>query len=265
MRIDFTEALAYPFREPNRLNTILFPGLIYLVQNIIALAIGLTTAGVAAIAEDPMLEKLADVIAQALSLPFSVVTGALILGYSWQFYATFQREGAQCKPPEWMDKWKSYLMSGFKLYGFYVILMAGVYFVLLLPLLLALLLFFAASLQETAFSTVFFIMVLGYILLMGLAAIFLIPFFWAPLVHTAQKQSFRALFDFKKAIQITRPRYGQLMLTLLYLILAGMIYGLGSMVLFCTCVGALALPFLQGAATITTAHLICQGFDHQPE
>jgi hypothetical protein len=264
-RIDFKEALVYPFLEPNRLNTLLFPGLIYFVQNAIAGVIGLTMAGIAMVAEDSNLEKLADVIAQIMNLPFSLVAMALLLGYTWKFYTNFQREGPQCKAPEWMGQWKSYLLSGFKLYGFYVVLMAGVYFVLLAPLLLSLILFFSSNLRETDFSTVFFIMVVGYLALIVFAFIFLIPFFWAPLVHTAQKPSFRALFNLKKAIQITRPRYGQLMLTLLYMILVGFIYGLGTMVLFCTCVGILALPFIQGAATITTAHLICQGFDYQPE
>lgn len=263
MHIDFQKALGYPYREANRVNGIVYPGLVYLVQFVISFAIGILVMLLQMLLNDETFTQLSDSLQSLLNFPFSILTGAVLMGFQWHFLARFQQEGAETEVPSWERSVGDFLKDGLKLYLFYFICGAVLTICLIIPLVLMIITLGITSLNDAQnLSTSASIAFILFGLLAMVLGFFLAPFFWAPQIHTAQDRRLSRLFDISRAVRITLPVYGSALKAELWIILVGVMYLLGSLILCCTCVGIAGLPFASAASTLTIAHLMAQAFNY---
>jgi hypothetical protein len=100
-----------------------------------------------------------------------------------------------------------------------------------------------------------------YILFCVLSGFFLAPFWIAPMMVSCEEQTVASLYDFPKAIQITVEHYPRVLLSFLLIGVLGLLYGVVSLALCCTCVGLLLFPFIwSGAFRVSAALLLADAF-----
>jgi hypothetical protein len=195
------------------------------------------------------------------------------LGFEWRLFAKWQKEGFDASAPEFEQDILGYFKDGLKGALFYIPLNIALSFLVLLPIALVVLAnlnkpasYWQGLLNDPSEILPLVAAIIGFFLLLGLLLFFLSPFFIAPMVHSAQNRSVKELYDLPRAIEITLPRYPQILLAFLLILCTWLLYVAISIPLFCSCVGVFLFPFVwEGGFRVTAAHLLAQAFDYHPE
>ncbi len=255
MNLDFKTALTYPYRSENIINTLVFPSIVVFANMIISFIVAIIAVVILyMMGVDPKDSDL------NISIPLASIW---MMGYSWHLYGHWQAAGFQAPSPAWKDRWLAFLLDGLKVSVFYSVIILTIVFSLVLLLVLLygpLDSLLKGNLTPEALGlgvlmTFFLVMTVIF------AWFFLSPFFIAPLIHTSQTKRFGDLFNIKRAIEITLPCYGQVLIALLLNWVVTLIYLIGSIALVFTCIGILAIPFLfVGPYMVSCNHMLAQAF-----
>lgn len=193
------------------------------------------------------------------------------MGFEWQLFARWQKQGFDAPPPAFESSIWSCFKDGLKGAAFYIPLNIAIS----IPIIAGVVLILATTIgfpleaaKPSAESALFMgVLVVGFVVIMLLLTFFISPFLIAPMIHSAQNRSIRELYNIRKAIEITLPRYSQILVSFLLIFALWWVYFMGSIVLLLVtcCFGMLLFPFIwEGAFRVSAAHLLAQAFDYQP-
>ncbi|MBX2860117.1 MAG: DUF4013 domain-containing protein [Vampirovibrio sp.] len=270
--MNFAAALKHPFKKENWKNTLLWPGLLMLAYFAVSFIIGMISGFASVFAGDGDTARLA---ALAIRLPLelanmliNLVMIAPLYGFLWHYVGRLVQDGDSGLAPDWMPNIKRFFIDGMKLVLYYCVIVFAFCLVIGIVLggLIALWLFTVGSTAAlkasmTESSMLAFLAIMGVVLVLMFLQFLLTPFFIAPIVYNTQEKSLKQLFNIRRGIELTLPRYGNTLLAQLWIIAAALIYMVAAIPILLTCVGALALPALfYGSLMCTYAHLFTQAF-----
>jgi len=272
--IRFEEALLYPYAEQRRARLLWVPGGLLFIVHLLTLLIGLIAAGALYMAtgdidEDAVEWKLLDVGLRLVDTVAGFLISLPLMGYLWKLMGQW-REGRENDPsPPWAGHFWQYVGDGFK-FMLYYIPAALVSFLPVIISAVAIIGFFLggydalSNLQAAGYVAVV-LAVLVCIFITLAFMFFVTPYLMAPVVLSAKTRNLGDLFNLTRAWGAASRHYGAGLRATAWMIAAGFIYTAGNLLLFCSCVGCLFLPFLQFPYWITMAHLAHQVFPPETE
>jgi hypothetical protein len=243
------EAILYPWKSENRLNTLIIPSIILLVFFALVLVVNFGLGFTFASSD---YYEIIDALSELATLPFQYTISFLTLGYTWRLITQWAQEGTLTKAPEWRKDFIVYLWDGVKASLMHLFLHIG----MILPFVLFLI---AGALLYEGWG------VFGAFVICIPIALFLFPtlfnFFISAQIQSSQTRTLRDLFNLKRTWQLGWSCYGEFWLALFIVMGLWFLYVAASIVLSVTVIGILLLPTLWAAYHITCWHLYYQAYE----
>ncbi len=257
--LDIMQAVKYPFRGDNWLNTLVIPGIYllgllvvtYITQFVIMIVVGIIIGILGALLAEAgaVLGVLTAFVTAILFMIVIMALQAPLLGYYWEFIGNLRAHGYEATAPDW-SAFGRYLIDGLKVMAYQL---AVVFILGIIPVFFQVLIM--AAFGNTEVGAIFSMLVS---VLFWLAAFLLIPFLYAPAIRTSQSKSLNDMFDVGPAIEYGSRCYVKMMLA----ILIGLGFAIVSIpvlaIASCTIIGG---PVVMIALTFIVLHLITQAYD----
>ncbi len=187
-----------------------------------------------------------------------------IFGYFWELAHVFRTQGYDADAPKWSGRVKEYSINGLKVLCYLIVVYLFFFFIIASFLILIAVLGGFPSVTELAekFSLTPEIIVLLFSLLFlcfSVGVLLILPYFYAPFIHTAKSKSLLGLFNLKQSFIVGTKCYWNVVLTLVLLFFLSIGYAIAILISYCTIIG----PAFVGASKWGTfAHLLVQAFDN---
>ncbi len=245
--LDFGQAMAYPFRQGNRMNTLFWPGVIIWVALIILYGANLlismmflpslASASPGTVPPEFMLTQFAvQTVLQTLFFPF-------LMGYGWEVVHTLRHEGYDAAAPAWsFDKVPAYWWDGFKLIIWSYIISVP-YFLAIFPPLMD---------NDTVWLC---LIALAYMMVM----LFIAPLFWSAIIQATETRGFFDLVNFPRILHAARQCYFKALLANVVIFVCALV-SIPVMLIGCCLLGvgyAATVAWL----TFFMIHMLTQAFD----
>jgi hypothetical protein len=242
MNIDLKAAVGKLFIDPKWVQKLLTGGLFYFAFQAINSIIGVFDY-VSSKNQDfvnvPMLSLFSAIAFKLSILVIMLFLTAIPIGYVLQSVhnQVNRKEGFL---PDWNNNMYLYFINGLKYYFIKFIYVTGFSLVVLVPFIVGLILVKSFSDNSFAvFSNIALFVVLGIVLLF----VFMLLY---PLIFIAYAENFRIMdaFNIKKFYSILSKQFSNFVMCYLWVIVIGVLQVIASIVLMCTCIGILFIPFL---------------------
>ncbi len=246
--LDIGQALKYPFRKENRLNTLLWPSVILFLWLVVVVLTEIAAALVFPAPAESM--RLYEPETVLIEFGLEIVTALLfcpfIYGFLWEMTAALRRDGYDAPAPSWGggEGPLIYWINGFKLLVCWYVLYSPCYGVI-----------YWMTLQGNVMGPYLVVLLAGPVL-----AILAAPFLWAAAVQSAETKRLRDLLNFPRIVSALRQGFGNALLSALIGLAAAVPFAILSILTCCTL--GVGFSVLMAIYMVFTTHLYTQAYDN---
>ena len=269
--INFETALLYPFRGPNRTRLVWIPGAAVLLLQLLSFGIGLVSglierAMLDGADADSAVRVLFQLGTQGVASIVGFVISLPLVGYLWRLVSQWRSGKENDPPPDWLTGgyvWGC-MLDGLKVMLYHIPASLLGFLPMLLTFIVVAVFFIAGYNLLSDLQTGGYIMgvlvVLASVFVTLAFGFFIAPFLFAPLVLSAQSRKLSDLFNLPRAWKMALQHYNTALKATGWMIATSLLLLVAAMLLMCTCVGILLIPFLQFPQMVIMAHLANQVF-----